>query len=248
LNISIFKSGSIFLLTPKSNERLADVATNITNDNWFEAEYWKDSQAIVGESKGRFTTWFVRAPSNISDSIWVLRHYYRGGLVAKLSRDKFFYLGLAQTRVYKEINLLVKMRQLGLPVPAPVGGRVTKGWFNYQCDLLMEKLQARDLVAVLSKTGIDSASWYQIGKVIAEFHHHGIDHSDLNAHNIMLDDAGKVWLIDFDRCSQRASSKTWQQKNIDRLKRSFDKEKMLHEQFYFDDSSWQQLLKGYRNR
>ncbi len=226
----------------------ADVATNITNGSWFEAEYWKDLEAIVGESKGRFTTWFVRAPSSMSASIWVLRHYYRGGLVAKLSRDKFFYLGLQQTRVYKEINLLVKMRQLGLPVPAAVGGRVTKRWFSYQCDLLMEKLQARDLVAVLSKSEIDSAGWYQIGQVIAEFHHHGIDHSDLNAHNIMLDDAGKVWLIDFDRCAQRALSKTWQQKNMDRLKRSFDKEKALHELFYFDNSNWEQLLKGYRNK
>lgn len=42
---------------------------------------------------------------------------------------------------------------------------------------------------------------------------------DLNARNILVDEAGKPWLIDLDRCRLRPPGK-WQASNLQRLERS----------------------------
>ena len=42
-------------------------------------------------------------------------------------------------------------------------------------------------------------SWRAIGAAIARLHRGGVDHADLNAHNILLDGRGAVSVIDFDR-------------------------------------------------
>ena len=58
--------------------------------------------------------------------------------------------------------------------------------------------------------------------MLARFHRAGLDHADLNAHNILLDAAGNPWLIDFDRSRRRADG-SWRQSNLDRLARSLAK-------------------------
>lgn len=243
LKIQTKKSESKLLIFPPSNPFCAD---NIKNC-WFDSCYWREKDAIIGESKGRHITWFVKPPQDATESAWVLRHYYRGGFIAKITRDNFFYSGIKNTRAFKEIGLLHIMRETGLPVPKPIGGCVRLKGLFYTADLLMEKIAAKDLVAKLKIGQLAEKLWTKIGKTIAEFHQKGIYHADLNAHNILLDEEGKVWLIDFDRCEQRVVSPLWQQQNIERLKRSLLKEKGLHTQFFFDDESWQWLLAGYRS-
>ena len=56
----------------------------------------------------------------------------------------------------------------------------------------------------------------------------------------------EVWLIDFDKCEQRTQDTQWKQANIDRLKRSLDKESNLHPQFTVSDAQWRTFLEGYR--
>lgn len=215
--------------------------------DWFNAEYWRTNNAITGTSTGRHTTWFIKPPSEIGGSDWVLRHYYRGGLIAKITRDKFVYVGLKRTRGFLEVKLLDYMQQMGLPVPAVIGARIQRHGLFYRADLLMEKIEAKDLVAKLSLSKLSKEIWHSIGKTIALFHQKGIYHADLNAHNLLIDDANKVWLIDFDRCEKRPIQDAWQQNNIERLHRSFIKEKGLISNFNFDDESWKYLLEGYRS-
>ena len=43
------------------------------------------------------------------------------------------------------------------------------------------------------------------------------------AHNLMLDQHGMVWLLDFDRGALRAPARDWQQDNLARLQRSLRK-------------------------
>ena len=62
----------------------------------------------------------------------------------------------------------------------------------------------------------------------------------------MIDQNGKVWLIDFDKCEQRPQEERWKQENIDRLKRSLDKESNLHPQFNISNAQWRTFLEGYR--
>ena len=61
----------------------------------------------------------------------------------------------------------------------------------------------------------------------------------------MLDSAGKVWLIDFDKCERREPG-PWTEQNLARLLRSFNKERGKLAQFHWQDTDWAALLAGYQ--
>jgi len=234
----------------KDNQQLLSALPEHRQDSmlldWFEADFWRGQNKIVGQSKGRHITWFIQPPAAFDESEWVLRHYYRGGMIAKLIYDQFLYTGIRRTRSFREITLLNAMRELALPVPKPIGARVLKSGLFYRADLLMEKIDARDLVAHLTRSPLSAQVWQQIGRVIGRFHQQGIYHSDLNARNILIDPEHKIWLIDFDRCEMRVPKSKWQQQNLQRLQRSLIKEKSLSNSLHFEQSDWDSLLLGYR--
>ena len=233
------------LLIPENS----NLTSKSFESSYFDADFWRERNAIVGESIGRHTTWFIQAPDNTVSTEWVLRHYYRGGLVAKINNDKYLYTGIKNTRCYREITLLQQMIALGLPVPKPVAGRLIVNRAFYQADLLMEKLKARDLVAHLNEKTMSEEQWKNIGKTIANFHNNGIDHADLNAHNILMNEQDEIWLIDFDRCNKRSvasSFKSWQGKNMARLQRSFVKEKRLSPELNYQVDDWNILEMAYK--
>ncbi|MGX5201228.1 3-deoxy-D-manno-octulosonic acid kinase [Aliikangiella sp. IMCC44632] len=215
----------------------------VAKPEWFQIDYWRQINAVKGQSKGRNTTWFV----GHADETWVLRHYYRGGMVANLSSDKFIYFGQTNSRVYQELQLLETMYLSGLPVPKPVAGLITRHGISYQADLLMQQIaDAQDLVAILTQQAMAEAQWRNIGVMLAQFHQNGIYHSDLNAHNILMDQQNKAWLIDFDKCQRRPVARQWQAANLARLKRSFMKESQLYDSFYFDEQAWHWLVQAYQ--
>jgi 3-deoxy-D-manno-octulosonic acid kinase len=214
------------------------------------SQYWQDKNAITGSAEGRGTTWFVQYESlksnQKSNQQWVLRHYYRGGLIGKIINDKYFFTGQEKTRAAQEYKLLHILQSLALPAPKPIAFRVIKNGPFYQADLLSSRIEnAQDLVAVLSKGELAEEVWREVGKVIRRFHDAGIYHHDLNSHNILLDDNNKVWLIDFDRGDQRDVSSAWQKANISRLLRSFEKEKIKLPNFHWTKEHWNTLLEGY---
>lgn len=214
-----------------------------------DGEYWQAENAIVGSAQGRGTTWFI-ATENSKNVMrnWVLRHYYRGGLIGKVINDQYLYTGLEKTRAAREFSLLKTMRSLGLPAPKPVAFRVEKLGLFYRADLLSSRIEnASDLVGVLSDKQIDDALWFAIGKVIKAFHQHGIYHHDLNAHNILVDDKNQVFLIDFDRGEQRTTLEKWPEENMARLLRSFRKECHRVINFQWQEENWQALMKGYQS-
>ncbi|MDT0604161.1 3-deoxy-D-manno-octulosonic acid kinase [Thalassotalea castellviae] len=212
------------------------------NEEMLSPDYWQQQGAITGTAQGRGTTYFVR---HLHDE-WVLRHYYRGGLIGKFIHDSYLFTGFNKTRAAIEFNLLKTLSSLNLPAPKPIAYRVKKSGLCYQADILTARIaNAQDLVAALSVDSIDAQIWHDIGRCIKAFHQQGIYHHDLNAHNILLDKNSKVWLIDFDRGEQRQPEKTWQQANIDRLLRSFKKEQAKLAEFHWQDKDWQVLLEGY---
>lgn len=239
LSIEVIQTDNTHLMLPVINHNLAGLLVN----DWFEIDFWRQQNAITGESRGRNITWFI----GYQDDEWVLRHYYRGGLIAKFLNDQYLYTGLDKTRCYQELALLQMMHQQGLPVPRPIAARMIKKGLFYQSDLLIEKIpHSQDLVAVLKLTRLKEAEWHDIGAMIAKFHEAGVYHADLNAHNILQTQTGDFWLIDFDRCEQRRCKNSWQQSNLNRLHRSFEKEKKRNQQFYFDAQCWQWLIVGYQ--
>src|SRR5688500_17177149 len=67
---------------------------------------------------------------------WVLRHYRRGGLMAKLSQDSYLWTGSNRTRSFAEWRLLAELRRRGLPVPAPIAAYYSRGLLTYRADLI----------------------------------------------------------------------------------------------------------------
>ena len=204
-----------------------------------KALYKKDR--VVGSAGGRGETCFYK----VEEKIWALRHYLRGGLIAKLLFDQYLGVRLKNTRAWKEWHLLAEMSRLDLPVPVPVAASVTKHGFFYRADLVTVYIEnTQDLAEVLETKRLDKELWKQIGNCIRQFHNKSVFHSDLNAKNILLDQNNTIYLIDFDQCGFKKGN-NWKQDNLLRLKRSLDKFNTKMEVFHFDDSNWKALKEGY---
>ncbi|ERS81894.1 hypothetical protein Q671_03290 [Halomonas sp. PBN3] len=153
----------------------------------------------------------------------MLRPYRRGGLVARLSERRYLWTGLERTRAFRELRLTAELLDQGLPVPRPVAAGVTRHGLTYEATLITVRLPgARALASLLKNGQADDALLQRVGATIRRFHDAGLDHVDLNVRNLLVDDGGKVWLIDLDRCRLRPHG-AWKARNLERLGRSLEK-------------------------
>ena len=217
---------------------------------YFQSDYWQQQGLVTGQSKGRNTVWFIRQPNGQEA---VLRHYYRGGLVGKLNKDKFWPEPAGQSRAMAEFSLLWQMRLWGLPVPRPCAALYQKHAFSYSADILIERISGTtDLAHLLQQRPLTDAEWQQLGAVIARFHQHQVYHSDLNCHNILLDSQGQFWLIDFDKCAIRSAAdfpdQSWKTQNLQRLLRSLNKEQQQLPVFHWQQDQFAALELGYQQQ
>jgi 3-deoxy-D-manno-octulosonic acid kinase len=208
----------------------------------FTGQYWQTQNAITGQAEGRGTTYFFK---HLKDE-YVLRHYRRGGLIGKVLSDQYLYTGIEQSRPWQEFKLLQHMQSLELSCPTPIAALVNRSSLYYQGDIISTKIpNAQDLHNVLLEEELAADVWQKTGHTIAEFHNQKIYHHDLNIHNIMLDKAQKVWLIDFDKCEIKQGD-NWKISNMARLKRSFEKEKRLNN-IHWQLADWTILMSAYND-
>jgi 3-deoxy-D-manno-octulosonic acid kinase len=213
------------------------------DDTFFEPQVWADKGLLLDSAPGRGTAVFVRH----DEAVFALRHYCRGGLPARLSRDRYLWQGLERTRAWREWRLLAELYSRGLPVPRPVAARVVREGLTYRADIVTVLIEARPLAEWLQEKRLPAQQLERIGACIRRFHDAGVYHADLNARNILLDEAGRVSLIDFDRGALRNPEKgAWRDGNLERLKRSLEKFRRQERRFAFDDEDWKSLLRGYR--
>ena len=206
----------------------------------FDAQYWQEQDKVVGSATGRGTTWFVQ----LENMQAALRHYRRGGLFGKIVKDHYWFTGWEQTRSAQEFKLLQNLIDAGVNVPRPIAARAVKSGFTYQADLLSERIpNAKDLVSILLEKPLSEAMYQKVGQEIAKMHRANVNHTDLNIHNILIDDQDKVWIIDFDKCAQQPDGE-WKQGNLVRLKRSFLKE-LNKRQIHWQESDFAVLEKAY---
>lgn len=214
---------------------------------FFNPQYWQQQNRVIGSAQGRGTTYFL-ATEDLFGVNTALRHYYRGGLWGKINRDYYSFTGLEKTRSFAEFLLLERLHQAGLAVPKPIAAKVEKTVFGYRADLLTQRIEdAKDLTDLLQHQELSEQAWQNIGKLIGQLHKEQICHTDLNAHNILVQNFGQnnesYWLLDFDKCGERAGQ-AWKQENLARLHRSFIKE-VGRMNISFNKDCWQSLLKGY---
>lgn len=175
----------------------------------------------------------------------VHRGYRRGGLPRHFIRDRYLWLGAERTRAFREFRLMRRLHDLGLPVPAPIAARYQRVGLSYHADLLTRLIpQARPLVELLAEpTGDDLLG--DVAASIAVLHRQRVWHADLNAHNILVDVAGKVWLIDFDRAREHVDAPTRLAGNLDRLLRSLRK-RLPPGRLAAVHAAWPRFLSAYR--
>ena len=115
---------------------------------------------------------------------------------------------------------------------------------GYTADIITEYLDnTRSLETVLNDGDAIPEQWELIGRTLRLFHDHGVDHADLNARNILVDDNRQVFLVDFDRGKLRGLG-SWRDENLRRLQRSLRKV-ALESGSAFDSKGWLALEAGY---
>jgi 3-deoxy-D-manno-octulosonic acid kinase len=185
----------------------------------FEPEHWRAAGAVNTEAGGRGSVAFIEC----GVQHWVIRRYLRGGVAAAIAHDRYLFTGEDRTRSFRELRLLGELCRRRLPVPAPVAACYRTRLVTYTAALITEKLPgARSLSRRLAEAPLDEAQWARIGQTLRRFHDAGVQHADLNAHNIMLGEHGEVWLLDFDRGRLREPG-AWREGALDRLARSLRK-------------------------
>jgi 3-deoxy-D-manno-octulosonic acid kinase len=217
-------------------------APQIAMESLFDPAYWAARGELAAVSSGRGSAWFIGP----ADHAWVLRHYRRGGFIARISKDRYGWLGEDRVRAFAEWRLLNHLAQRGLQVPRPVAAGYRRTGATYTCDLITLRIAGADTLSATLAAGSPPAStWRAIGAAIARLHGQGVDHADLNAHNILLDGAALVSIIDFDRARLRSPG-AWAERNLQRLHRSLTKVTADLPPSRFDQEAWDQLLTGYR--
>ena len=175
----------------------------------------------------------------------VLRHYRRGGLMARLSPDRYLGRSPLASRSMNEFTLLRRLRAWDLPVPAPVAARQVCGLIGHTADIVVAMIpQTRNVAQALSEGPLPAADWTALGRAIRQLHDRQVFHSDLNCHNLLLDGQGAAWIVDFDKCGVRPGE-AWKQENLERLRRSLRKEQGRRHPFHWDEARWDDLLKAY---
>jgi 3-deoxy-D-manno-octulosonic acid kinase len=211
--------------------------------DWFEPGYWRVRGALRAAPAGRGGAWFV----DFDGMALVLRHYRRGGFMARISSDRYFFLSELHTRPFREWLLIHRLHHQGLPVPVPIAARYVRQGATYRGDLITERIDgAESLAERLTAGGVLVSSWVDVGRCIRRFHDVGVDHADLNAYNLLFDSEQRVYMVDFDRGRVHRSQGLWCDRNLVRLRRSIDKICDSLPPGRFGESDWQLLLAGYR--
>ncbi|MFC5437623.1 3-deoxy-D-manno-octulosonic acid kinase [Rhodanobacter umsongensis] len=210
---------------------------------WFAPAYWRERNALRTQAGGRGGVAIIVTP--IGEC--VLRHYHRGGLIAKLMGDRYLWTGADRTRPFAEFRLLAEITRLGLPAPAVVAARYRRHGLFYSAELITRRIaNASTLAECLAGGRLDGELAEEAGALVARFHRAGIWHADLNAHNVLVA-SGELYLIDFDRGRLRPPAPAWQQANLQRLRRSLLKLGAAHpDAAAFEKTIWQPLLYRYQ--
>lgn len=204
-----------------------------------DPQHWAERGRMEASRGGRGAVCFVRGEFGEA----VIRHYRRGGLIGRLNRDRYLWTGEDRNRAFREFRLLADLHAQGLPVPEPLAAGYTRFGLLYRADLMTLAIADSHTLAQVLAAGQGAAfDWARLGELLARFHKAGAFHADLNAHNVMRDERGVLWLIDFDRGELRSPALGWQRTTLQRLARSLRKLGLVGADF---DRAWTALFAGY---
>lgn len=211
---------------------------------WFDPEFWRVQNRATIAPGGRGSIVFAHTPHGD----WALRHYRRGGLVARVLGDRYLWNGAEHTRSFAEFHLLHGLASRGFDVSRPIAARFRRHGAHYRADLITQFIPDAHTLAWQSQhDSIDAPMARRVGEAVARLHAAGVYHADLNAHNVLID-PDKIWLIDFDRGELREPQDAWRLANLSRLRRSLIKIGAAQSgETAFEREIWQPLMAAYES-
>lgn len=165
---------------------------------------------------GRNAAWFIRHGEHEA----VLRHYKRGGLIAKLVRQYYVWMGAERTRSWAEYAVLLHLYNKGVRVPLPLAAMWQRHFLGYKAAIILARLPSAFPIAYQ----LEQSSPQAVALAIKQMHDAGVWHADLNVFNVLIDAQQHIYLIDFDKAKivDVVDSKQ-RQNNLLRLRRSLIK-------------------------
>ena len=144
-----------------------------------------------------------------------VRHYWRGGAVAKLLGDR--YLRFGTPRPHRELEVSWILDSCGVRTPPVLASVVYDDGIWYRGDVITLLVSGATDLAELS-IGPEPWSevereraWFAAGDLLRAFFATGAEHIDLNLRNIIVQrETGRAYLLDLDRCvlpEKRAASR-----------------------------------------
>jgi serine/threonine protein kinase len=154
---------------------------------------------------------------------WIVVKRYTGGEARDAWYDRLKGLCAARTPARREWENLVALAREGLPVPRALAffeepGSVRAPGRGARSAVVMERVPVRaELGRVLAAASADErASWLaRLAELVARFHARGWYHRDLYLHQVVVDAAGRLVLLDVGRARrERAPRRRWHVKDL----------------------------------
>ena len=127
--------------------------------------------------------------SPATPAVWLVRHYWRGGAVARFLDDQ--YLRIGTPRPVRELIAAHAALERGVATPRVVAAVVYPAGLYYTADLATELVpETIDLARLSFESRLDrdhrTAAWRAAGELVARAAAAGILHRDLNLRNVLI--------------------------------------------------------------
>jgi 3-deoxy-D-manno-octulosonic acid kinase len=168
---------------------------------------WAATRPNAQAFTGRGTAYRVR----LDDVDALVRHYHRGGFVARVARDSYVRAG--EPRPLRELRVSVAVRVAGVPTPEVLAAVVHAHGPLYRGDLATRFVpDSSDLAALTWESArwpepLRTAAWHAAGVLLRHSFAAGVRHADLNLRNILVTrEHARVHalLLDLDRATVAA--------------------------------------------
>jgi 3-deoxy-D-manno-octulosonic acid kinase len=165
---------------------------------------WAERRAIESLSgRGPVHVIAARAAEPGGSARWAVRHYRRGGAMARLLGDRYRRIG--PSRPVREVGASQDARARGVRTPAVVAGAAYDfggPWAGlYRADLVTELVTGAASLArlVAERTAPLTDPLRGSGRLVRALARAGVRHPDLSAGNVLIDALGQAWIVDLDR-------------------------------------------------
>ena len=98
---------------------------------------------------------------------------------------------LTRSRLSVEVRVLGRLQQSRFPSPSLYDCDIEESW------ILISRIEGRPLYEAISDGSAGGDVMEEVGALIRRLHEEDISHGDLTTHNILIDDSGDLYLIDF---------------------------------------------------